>query len=79
LGVEYDVREWRFSIHSSKISLRKVLLHKGDKYAVVPVSYSTHLKETQENLEILLNKIKYKEHAWIICGDLKVLCMFLGH
>jgi hypothetical protein len=27
---------------------------------------------------MLLIKMKYKEHGWLICGDLKVLCMLLG-
>jgi len=25
-----------------------------------------------------LEKIRYKEHQWTVCGDLKVLCMLLG-
>jgi hypothetical protein len=78
LGVVYDVSEWSFFIDSSKRSLKGVLLHNGNKYASVPVARSIHLKETYENLEILPNKMKYKEHGWLICGDLKVLCMLLG-
>jgi hypothetical protein len=78
LGVVYDASEWRLFIDSSKRSLKGVLLHSGNKYASVPVSHSIHLMETYENLEILLNKMKYKEHGWVICGDSKVLCMLLG-
>jgi hypothetical protein len=54
-----------------KKSLEGILLHNGKKYASVPVADSIHLKETYENLEILVNK----EDGWRICGDLKVLCM----
>jgi hypothetical protein len=78
LGVVYDTSEWRLFIDSSKRSLKGVLLHKGNTYASVPVAHSIHLKEMYENLEIFLNKMKYKEHGWLICGDLKVLCMLLG-
>jgi hypothetical protein len=36
-----------------------------------------HLKESYENLELVLTKIGYTAHDWI-CGDLKVLRMLLG-
>jgi hypothetical protein len=78
LGVVYDASEWRLFIDSSKRSLKGVWLHNGNKYASVPVAHSIHLKETYENLEIFLSKMKYKEHGWLICGDLKILCMLLG-
>jgi hypothetical protein len=79
LGVVYDASEWRLFMDSSKRSLKGVLLHNGNKYASVPVAHSFHLKETYENLEIILNKMKCKEHGWLICGDFKVLCILLGH
>ena len=47
-------------------------------YASVPVGHSLHLKERYSNLELLLTKIKYNEHNWIVCGDLKILCVLLG-
>jgi hypothetical protein len=75
LGV---VSKWRFFKEPSKRSLKWVLLHNGNKYASVPVAHSIQLNEKYENLEILLNKMKYKEHGWLICGDLKVICMLLG-
>jgi hypothetical protein len=64
-------------IDSSKRSLKGVLLHNGNKYASVPVAHSIHLKETYENLEVLLNKVNYKERSWLICGDSKVFRMLL--
>jgi hypothetical protein len=78
LGVVYDASEWRLFIDSSKRSLKGVVLHNGNKYTSVPVAHYIHLKETYKNLEILLNKMKYKEHDWLICDDLKVLWMLLG-
>jgi hypothetical protein len=78
LGVVYDASEWRLFIDSSKRSLKGVLLHNSNTYASVPVAYFIRSKEMYENVEILLNKMKYKEHGWLICGDLKVLCMLLS-
>ncbi|GFT66983.1 uncharacterized protein TNCV_1348281 [Trichonephila clavipes] len=65
-------------IHSSKRSLKVVLLHNGTRYASVPVGHSVHLKECYENLEFILNKLSYSDHKWTICGDLKVISMLLG-
>ena len=36
------------------------------------------MKETYENLKLLLDKIKYENYNWTICGDLKVLALLLG-
>lgn len=74
----YVKEEWRLFIDSSKRSLKGVLLHNGNALASVPVAHSVHLKETYGNLELLLQKINYHEHQWLLCGDLKVLCMLLG-
>jgi hypothetical protein len=78
LGVEYKTDEWRLFIDSSKRSLKGVLLHNRNRLASVPVAHSVHLKETYENLEQLLQKINYKQHQRMVCGELKVLCMLLG-
>jgi hypothetical protein len=78
LGVACDASEWRLFIDSVKRSFKGVLLHNSNKYTYVPVAHSIHLKETYKNLEIFLKKMKYKEHGWLICGDLKVLCMLLA-
>jgi len=64
--------------NSSKASLKCVLLHNGNRYASVPIGHSVHLKETYKNMKTLITKIKYVDHNWLICGDLKVLCMLLG-
>lgn len=77
-NVNYDVKEWRLFIDASKQSLKAVLLHNGNKFASVPVAHSVHLKERYENLNMILLKLKYKDHEWTICGDLKVISMLLG-
>jgi hypothetical protein len=78
LGVKHIVKEWRLFIDSSKSSLKAVLLHNGNKYASVPVAYSTHMNETYGNLAILLEKISYNEYEWHICADLKVITILMG-
>ena len=36
------------------------------------------MKETYKNMKSILDKIKYAEYEWVICGDLKVLSILLG-
>ena len=78
LGVEHIVEDWRLFIDSSKTSLKAVLLHNGNRYASVPVGYSTHMKETYENMSELLETIRYRVYNWSICGDLKVIAILMG-
>jgi hypothetical protein len=44
--------------------------------------YQSHiqytLKETYKNLQTVLEKIKYHEHEWSLCGNLKVSGILLG-
>jgi hypothetical protein len=77
-GTEYKVNEWRLFTDSSKRSSKTVLLHNGNNYALLPIGHSVHLKEIYENLELVLTKRGYTACDWMICGDLKVLCMLLG-
>ena len=77
MGYVYVPKKWRLFIDSSKATLKCVLLHNGNRYASVPVDHFVHLKETYENIKIVITKIKYFDHIWLICGDLKVLCMVL--
>ena len=36
------------------------------------------MKETYENLQLLLEKIDYRMHGWQICADLKVVSLLMG-
>lgn len=78
LGTSYNASDWRLFIDSSKRSLKGVLLHNGNEFGSVPVAHSVHLKETYDNMTFLLKTIKYNEHNWIVCGDLKVIGILLG-
>ena len=77
-GICYNHEEWRIFIDSSKRSLKAVLLHNSNKYASIPVGHSVIMKDSYENLVVLLDRINYKDHNWMICSDLKIVCMLLG-
>ena len=77
MGCAYDPTEWRLFIDSCKASLKCVLLHNGNRYASIPIGHSVHLAETYQNKKMSLTKIKYDEHKWMVCGDLKVLSILL--
>ena len=36
------------------------------------------MKETYENLKILLEKLQYDKYCWTICCDLKVIALLMG-
>lgn len=74
----YQADEWRLFIDSSKRSLKCVLLHIGNKYAAVPIGHSTKLKEEYETIRLVLEKLKYRDHEWVICVDLKMVNFLLG-
>ena len=75
---EYNPDQWRLFIDSSKYSLKVVLLHNGNVLGSIPVAHSTKLKETYEAVKLVLLKIKYDEHFWQICVDLKMVNFLLG-
>ena len=61
-----------------KRSLKVVLLHNGYKYPSIPIAHSVHLKESYDNMGLLLEAIKYSEYQWILCGGLKVIGLLMG-
>uniref|UniRef100_UPI00358E4839 uncharacterized protein n=1 Tax=Myxine glutinosa TaxID=7769 RepID=UPI00358E4839 len=78
MGLAYDPTEWRLFVDSSSRSLKAVLLFNGNKIASVPVGHSVQMTENYSNMEHLLTALKYKDHNWMICRDLKVVSMVLG-
>eukprot|EP00731_Ephydatia_muelleri_P006654 Em0003g902a len=58
--------------------LQAVLLCNGNVHPSIPVGYGAHMKETYENMELLLKHIQYTKYNWNICGDLKVVALLLG-
>ena len=58
-GIEHNPTEWRLFIDSSKVSLKAVLLHNGNKFPSVPVGHSASMKESYENFKFILEKLQY--------------------
>ncbi|KAL4131092.1 hypothetical protein QTP88_008441 [Uroleucon formosanum] len=78
LSQDYIISDWRLFIDSSQRSLKAVLLHNGNLKPCIPIAHSVHLKESYDNMKILLDAIKYNTYKWQICGDLKVIGMLMG-
>ncbi|UYV67940.1 hypothetical protein LAZ67_5002553 [Cordylochernes scorpioides] len=78
LGHDHDTEEWRLFIDSSNISMKAVLLHNGNKFPSVPIAHASNMKETYENMKLLLKKIEYERYGWKICSDLKVVALLRG-
>ncbi|MEL7307752.1 MAG: hypothetical protein AAGK05_07670 [Pseudomonadota bacterium] len=74
----YDPNEWRLFLDSSKRSLKCVLLHNGNHFSSVPIGHSVHLKESHNDIKTVIELIKYHDHNWIICVDLKMVNFLLG-
>lgn len=72
MNTPYDQKEWRLFIDGSKYSLKAALLHNGNKKPSIPVLHAVQTKECYDTMRTILAKIKYNEHQWKICGDLKV-------
>ena len=62
----------------SKVSLKVVLLHNGNRFPSVPLVHAANRKESYENMKLLLGMIKCDEFKWKFCGDLKVVALLLG-
>ncbi|XP_018409514.1 PREDICTED: uncharacterized protein KIAA2012-like [Nanorana parkeri] len=43
-----------------------------EQHPSIPVRYAAHMKETYENIELLMKHIQYTKFNWNICGDLKI-------
>lgn len=78
MGIKYKKDDWRLFIDSSKRSLKAVLLHKLNTKPSIPIAYSTDTKETYAKMKHILEKVRYDDHKWRICCDLKVVAMLSG-
>ncbi|GFX08255.1 uncharacterized protein TNCV_3267451 [Trichonephila clavipes] len=75
---KYLPSDWRLFIDSSKRSLKCVLLNNGNKYGSIPIAHSVTLKEEYVNIAKVMETIKYQDHKWFICVDLKIVNFLLG-
>ncbi|GBM66873.1 hypothetical protein AVEN_213366-1 [Araneus ventricosus] len=60
------------------MSNKKPTMHNGNSFASLPLGHSVHLEENYNDLSMIIEKINYQEHRWMVCGDFKILTMLLG-
>ena len=73
MGLDYDATELRLFIDWSTRSLKAVLVHDGNSFSSIPFGHSIQMKETHNSIDHLLFAVYYKEHKWLICGNLRWL------
>jgi len=78
LGHEYNPYQWSLFIDSSKVGLKLVLLHNGNRFPSVPLAHAANMKESYESKKLLLGKIQYDEFKWKLCGRLMVVALLMG-
>lgn len=78
LGHLYKPEEWRLFIGSSKNSLKAVLLYFDNTKKPVPIAISTNTDKNYESMKKIIESIKYDQHSWKICADLKVISLLCG-
>lgn len=64
MNQSYDPEEWRLFIDSSKVSMKAVLLHNGNKKPSIPIGHAVNSKESYETMATLMKLINYEEHNW---------------
>ena len=47
-------------------------------WRIAALCHSTTLKEKYDEIKLVLEKISYRQHQWIICVDLKMVGFLLG-
>ena len=67
-----------FLLIAQKKSLKRVLLHNGNQYGSIPIGHTVTLKKNYENTKVVLERMKYCVHKWLICVDLKMVNFLLG-
>jgi len=77
LGHEFNPDQWCLFIDSSKVNLKVVLLHNGNKFPSIPLAHAANMKESSESMKLLLGNIKYDKFKWKLLGDLKVVALLL--
>lgn len=77
-NIQHESTDWRLFIDASTSSTKAVLLHNGNVHPSVPVAYSQSMKETYENLKLILDCISYHNYKWAICADFKVIAILTG-
>jgi hypothetical protein len=77
LGHEYNPEQLPFFIDSSKVYLKVVLLHSGNRFPPVPLAHAANMKQSHESMKLLSGKIKYDEFKWNLCGEMKAVALLI--
>ena len=78
IGIPCNTSDWRFFIDSSSRNLKAILLHNTNQWPSIPLDHSVHMKETYENVKILLSALKYTQYNWEVIGDFKMVAFLMG-
>lgn len=78
MNYTYNADQWRLFIDGSKSSLKAVLLYFDNTKNSVPIALAVKTKETYDSMKLILDSVKYHEHCWKICADLKVVALICG-
>jgi len=78
LGCTHNPEEWRLFVHWSKYSFKVVQQHNGNINPSIPFACSVHMKDTYENMDLLLKAMSYSKYGWKICWEIKAIRSHLG-
>ena len=74
LPLEHTSGQWRIFTDLSELTLKAVLLHNGKKFPSVPLVHLVHMEERYEDNQVLLQRIRYEEYRWNMCGIDRLKC-----
>jgi len=78
LGHQHNPTEWRLFLVSSKVSLKPLLQHNGNKFPLVLTTHVANMIMSYENMTLLWEKIQFEKYNWNICKDVEFIALFLG-
>ena len=78
IGIPCVSNEWRLFIDSSSRLLKAILLQNGSKLPSIPIAHSMYYKEVYDNVQLLLDAVKYYTIEWELVGDFKMVTFLRG-
>ena len=54
------------------------LIDNRNIYGCIPIGHSVTMKEEYGNSKLIVERLKYSDHQWLICVDLKMVNFLLG-
>jgi len=61
-----------------KLDLKTVLLHEGNNFPSVLLAHTANMKDSYENMKLLLEKFHYEKYNRNTRGGCKVIAVLLG-